>query len=416
MKRFFLISSIIAFSAFSSSAGEIADSATIHFRQGKSIIDTAFNDNGRNLNRLIDRLKSRPKNVALSLRTIKVSGGASPEGPVSLNNSLSHRRAQAIYEYLSQQIALPDSMVTFSFIGRDWAGLRRIVETDPDVPDRNEALRLIDIIAETATPETEGDAEAIRKLSQIDNGTTYRYLYSKLYPSLRESQILFEYDFTPDIIIPPLQVDAVPPVPEILSVSLPATKPQGRNFYMALKTNMLYDILALPSIGAEFYLGKNLSIVGNWMYGWWDKDNVHRYWRAYGGDLALRWWFGKAAHEKPLIGHHLGLYGGVVTYDFEFGGRGVMGGLPGRPLWDRCNRYAGIEYGYSLPIARRLNIDFTLGVGFMSGKYIKYVPHGNKYLWQSTNHLTWFGPTKAEISLVWLIGNGNYNTKKGGSR
>nr|WP_147351517.1 DUF3575 domain-containing protein [Bacteroides caccae] len=26
----------------------------------------------------------------------------------------------------------------------------------------------------------------------------------------------------------------------------------------------------------------------------------------------------------------------------------------------------------------------------------------------------WFGPTKAGISLVWLIGRGNYNEKKGG--
>ncbi len=416
MKKFFLISSIIALSATASLAGEIADSATIHFRQGRSIIDTAFNHNGKNLDNLIAKLKSRPKNTALSLRKIRVSGGASPEGPVSLNNTLSHRRAKAIYDYLSEQIALPDSLVTFSFLGRDWKGLRRIVETDPNVPDRNEALKLLDLIASTATPDSEGDEEAIRSLTRIGNGTTYRYLYDKLYPSLRESQILFEYAFTPDIIIPPLTVTAVTPDPEILPISLPSPQPRERNFYMALKTNMLYDLLALPSIGAEFYLGKNLSIVGNWMYGWWDKDNVHRYWRAYGGDLALRWWFGKAAREKPLTGHHLGLYGGVVTYDFEFGGRGVMGGLPGRPLWDRCNRYAGVEYGYSLPIARRLNIDFTLGVGFMSGKYIKYVPHGNKYLWQSTNHLTWFGPTKAEISLVWLIGNGNYNLKKGGLR
>ncbi|MCD8273384.1 MAG: DUF3575 domain-containing protein, partial [Alistipes sp.] len=28
----------------------------------------------------------------------------------------------------------------------------------------------------------------------------------------------------------------------------------------------------------------------------------------------------------------------------------------------------------------------------------------------------WFGPTKAEISLVWLLGRGNYNEKKGGAR
>ena len=72
----------------------------------------------------------------------------------------------------------------------------------------------------------------------------------------------------------------------------------------------------------------------------------------------------------------------------------------------------GVEYGYSLPIAKRLNIDFTLGIGYLGGKYIKYIAADNKYLWQSTHKVNWFGPTKAEISLTWLIGHGNYNNSK----
>ena len=94
-----------------------------------------------------------------------------------------------------------------------------------------------------------------------------------------------------------------------------------------------------------------------------------------------------------------------------------MGGLPGKTLWDRCMKVCGLEYGYSLPIARRLNIDFTIGIGYMGGKYMTYEPDDKFYVWKSTNKLNWFGPTKAEISLVWLIGNGNYNSgKKGGMR
>lgn len=53
----------------------------------------------------------------------------------------------------------------------------------------------------------------------------------------------------------------------IVAVSPETSKP----FYMALKTNMLYDVLAVPNIGVEFYLGKNWSISGNWMYGWWKR-------------------------------------------------------------------------------------------------------------------------------------------------
>ncbi|MDE6445198.1 MAG: DUF3575 domain-containing protein, partial [Muribaculaceae bacterium] len=187
-----------------------------------------------------------------------------------------------------------------------------------------------------------------------------------------------------------------------------------RPFYMDVKTNLLYDALALPNLGIDFYVGKNLSVGANWVYGWWDKDSRHRYWRAYGGDLNLRWWFGKKAHAKPLTGHHLGLFAGVITYDFEFGGCGWMGGLPGEDLWHRCNFISGIEYGYSLPVSRRLNIDFSLAVGYIGGKMIKYIPKDGCYEWQSTNKVNYFGPTKAEISLVWLLGCDNYNRRKGG--
>ena len=90
-----------------------------------------------------------------------------------------------------------------------------------------------------------------------------------------------------------------------------------------------------------------------------------------------------------------------------------MGGIPGGTLWDRCMKLGGVEYGYSLPIARRFNLDMTLGLGYLGGKVVKYVPTRTGYMWESTRNLHWFGPVKAEISLVWLIGAGNENRKEG---
>lgn len=192
--------------------------------------------------------------------------------------------------------------------------------------------------------------------------------------------------------------------------------PAGRPFYMALKTNLLYDVALVPNIGAEFYVGRGWSIGGNWMYAWWKSDKRHNYWRMYGGELDIRKYFGRRASEKPLTGHHLGLYGQIFTYDFETGGRGYMGGKPGGTLWDRMNYAVGLEYGYSLPVGRRLNLDFTVGVGYWGGEYQKYLPEDGHYVWTETRQRHWFGPTKAEISLVWLLGRGNYNAKKGGKR
>ena len=44
-----------------------------------------------------------------------------------------------------------------------------------------------------------------------------------------------------------------------------------------------------------------------------------------------------------------------------------MGGKPGGTLWDKMNYSTGVEYGYSLPVAYRLNIDFTIAVGYWGG-------------------------------------------------
>ena len=202
----------------------------------------------------------------------------------------------------------------------------------------------------------------------------------------------------------------------VVTVNQAAAEPSCKPFYMGIKTNMLYDLGAIPNIGAEFYLGANFSIVGNWQYSWWKSDKKAWYWRTYGGDVALRYWMGKASRNKPLTGHHLGLYGQMITYDFEVGGRGYIAdsGFGKDKSEDASlgwNWAAGLEYGYSLPIARRLNIDFTLGVGYHWGNFKEYLPIDGHYVWQATKRRQYIGPTKLEVSLVWLIGCDNYNKK-----
>ena len=173
---------------------------------------------------------------------------------------------------------------------------------------------------------------------------------------------------------------------------------------LAIKTNLLYDAAAIPNIGFEVHLGRNYSISANWMYAWWNKDQIGWYWRVYGGELAFRKWFGKKAKERLFTGHHLGVYGQCFTYDFAIKGKGQIGGDSKSTLWDKPNYAVGIEYGYSIPIAKRLNLDFCAGFGYMGGEYKEYQYMDNCYVWQVTKGRHWIGPTKAEVSLVWLIG------------
>ena len=196
----------------------------------------------------------------------------------------------------------------------------------------------------------------------------------------------------------PSAITGIPPVSE------PEAAGTGRPF-MAFRSNLLYDAALVPNLGAEFHLGGGWSLGGSWMYAWWRNDKRHKYWRIYGGDVEVRKYFGRRAVERPLSGHHIGVYGQMLTYDIETGGKGYLG--------ERWSYGAGLEYGYSLPIGRRLNLDFGVGVGYLGGEYKTYEPKDGHYVWQETRRRNWIGPTKAEISLVWLIGNKKIKNERG---
>lgn len=389
------------------------DSVRIYFRQSKIDLDPQLHSNRAALDRITGKLRDEYSDSVFRLRRVEVVGGASPEGSISFNRWLSEQRAATLFRFVSQYAALPDSLMTTTFLGRDWKGLLDLAANDPKLPYREATLDLLRrIAANTGTNRIDGK-DALTVLKRFRDGVPYRYMYRNLFPELRSSRMNLWYEKVRNPLLPaPPAAPVLPPVHDTVVVHDTVyvyTCPPCRPFYMDISTNMLYDAAAIPNIGVEFYLGRSWSIGANWMYAWWKTDRSHWYWRTYGGDIYVRRWFGKASKEKPLTGHHAGIYAQTLTFDFETGGRGYIGGEPGGSLWDRAMWGGGVEYGYSLPIARRLNLDFTIGIGYLGGRYYEYKPIDNCYVWQATKRLHWFGPTKAEVSLVWLIGCDNWN-------
>ena len=175
------------------------------------------------------------------------------------------------------------------------------------------------------------------------------------------------------------------------------------HFRMAIKSNLVYDLAAIPNIGMELSMSRNWSVSANWMYAWWHNDSKHRYWNTYGGDFSIRKYFGGSSRKRSFSGHHLGLYGQRLTYDFERGGRGYQS--------EKWTWGGGLEYGYSFRMAKQLNLDLTLGVGCLMTEYMEYDPIDDCYVWQFTKKKNWIGPTKCEVSLIWLLWK-----KKGGKK
>ena len=373
-----------------------------------------------------------------SCRLLKatISGSASPEGPENLNSRLTLNRARVVKRYLAQKANVADSLLRIENEPNCWLRLREVVCNDSMIYNHSRMIAIIDTLADESLSYSLRQA-AYKRLTLLDGGLQMRYLLNEVYPLLRSAVIKFERinpvtdnsndtvsaNFTAEKVGQPgtditESSDALATPAEVLTetghtgIATSSAKP----FYMSVRTNMLYDALMVPNIGLEFYLGGHMSIGANWMYSWWKSDRAHWYWRTYGGDLNLRYYFAnKEPGYTPFKGHHVGLYGQVLTYDVELGGKGYIGGRPGGSMWDKCHWGVGVEYGYSLPIHRRLNLDFTLGLGYLTGEFWEYKPIDQCYVWQATKRLHWWGPTKLEVSLVWLIGRGNV-TKKGGGR
>ena len=191
---------------------DVKDSVKIFFRQGKINLDPTLSDNQRALNRIADTLRSNYADSTYQLRKILVVGAASPEGPPGINRWLSEKRADVLFNHLSQYATLPDSLKSSRFIGPDWMGLLKLAKHDPLLPFREETLSLLSQIAGeaeagigTQSNRQGSQPERIRsqpgrirsqleRIRSLRGGIPYQYMYKKYFPSLRASQLFLWYN------------------------------------------------------------------------------------------------------------------------------------------------------------------------------------------------------------------------------
>jgi hypothetical protein len=70
---------------------------------------------------------------------------------------------------------------------------------------------------------------------------------------------------------------------------------------------------------------------------------------------------------------------------------------------------AGLSYAYSMPIARKFNIEFGLAFGYLGGKYYQYdyCMRHEEWTQRAVYNRKYFGPTRIGVSIVWLPFTGN---------
>lgn len=394
----------------------------LHFRFDRSLVDSGYRNNAAALHALHECFADSLQRARID--SVSICSYSSPEGDAAYNQRLAVRRAKAVKGYLVWKYPQLDQygIRTHSRVS-GWQTLLAAVEQNPGVPCRQEVMNILSLKVSDAKKET--------LLKSLNGGEPYRYIFRHILPELRnaaicvvwmkqanpeylvtkETQPVYRCHYRPDR--QSVRVEQSP-TPTFCrgGVLLRPDTPTGhtgtpkKQPLFALKTNLLFDLAMMPNVELEVPIRKRWSLNGEIMFPWWLFDGDKYCMQVLAGGLEGRYWLGNRERRKVLTGHFLGLYAGGGKYDLQWDTNGYQG---------EFFIAAGLSYGYAASIARNLRLEFNIGIGLLKTSYEHYhaIEDYKTLLWQNNGRYTWFGPTKAKISLVWLLGR---KAKKGGVR
>ena len=333
--------------------------------------------------------------------SLTVISYSSPEGAYNYNRRLSQRRALSIQKYLNKQHPELIDRTRVTPDGESWHLFRARVLTDTKLTQeqRDYILSVID---------SDATADAKKDLLKRWNLKLYSRIIREYFVDMRRSFIRLSWQ--DDIYEQVAAILAIADAPQDRlsydpGIARAAAPQSSRKTILALKTNLLYDAVTAVNFAVEAPVGKQFSVLYEHHCPWWlSKNNKYcLQFLSYGGEA--RWWF--APGEDVLTGHFLGAYawGGILDIQAgrDFG------------CYQADFTSFGLSYGYSMPIGKHLNMEFSLSAGYARIPYQHYVPTDD---WQTlikdksdAGTLHYLGPTKAEVSLVIPI-----RVKTGGRR
>ena len=388
ISAFVLLSNVLICSTAKAQPKERREFA-IHYRFDRIDVDSSYMDNAA----AIDTIRFCLTH-SVHIDSITVYAWASPEGGYPHNKWLSEKRAAAAKELLLALAAdttkLNAGKIKISPLAENWEGLLELVEQNYRRPNRERLLRIL---------RAEGIGEETRKwrIRNLDDGYTWNYLKRHYMKQLRSATWVCVWT----------SVGAIAPLPELrdslrspqsgLGRTVEAVGGPVSEFFFAVKTNLLADLVTAVNLGVEVPLGENFSVNAHFTFPWWTAG-------PYGNKYALqlldaegelRWWFAKG--EERFEGHYLALQGSGGKFDLQWG-RDIG-------CYQCYNWGVGLSYGYAMSLGKHLNMEFALTLGYLAIDYQHYVPSPDWSVLLRDNAkagvLHYFGPTGLKVSLVY---------------
>jgi len=331
----------------------------------------------------LDSLLHIPSVTAL-IDSILIVAGCSPVGNEDYNHRLAERRALSMRTYLRWkhlEIAQAHPIV-MTPIGIDYAGYRALKSGDSQLSERE----IWQLLQYTTV-----------RLRMKDGSYIYKGADSPVEAVVESGGLpaLEAVNNAGDTLVADrAEMSDEREAPATDTAFLPQNNGGGFRFYVS--SNLLYDALLLPNLAIEIpFAGGRWSARAYGYWAWWPSDAQR--WSSYRvqwAGVSLRRWMG----DRFFAGAYVS--GGDYALRLFPSNEDSMGYMSLRS-WS-----AGVEGGYSLPIASRLNLELMLGLGWFGGTQYKYNRSrcANCYPWRGTKQVNYFGPTKAAVSLVYRIG------------
>ncbi len=164
---------------------------------------------------------------------------------------------------------------------------------------------------------------------------------------------------------------------------------QSFDRFMAVKTNVAYDAIALLNIAYEIQVAPKWSLEVPVIWSLWDWDNDKGL-RTVTLQPGMKYHF-----SEPGKGHAVGA--DIIAGWFNMRHNEKRYQDTGRPMLG-----ASLNYSYSLPLSRGWAVEFALGVGYVNMAYNTYYNIDNG-AWISKERRNYFGPTRIGISLSYKL-------------
>ena len=372
-----------------------------------------------------------------------VCGSASPDGLWGYNVKLSQERTDEAAAYLKDVLDLPDSLIHKESLNEDWDRLAELVAAS----DMQYAGQVVDIIR------TKTWGERKTALQELDGGKVWTKLCSDFFPLLRcvrfaiycqwdpskphlsapepvvfrDTMVLKEFvrdtmyvkevvEVKDTVFVRDTVVVVKEVVPAVAPVKVAESQPQPKKekFWLkpniiAVKSNLVADAMAIPSLGLEVQLYKGLSLDVSGSYGFFNVFNkAERDMSSWHVSPELRYWFG----EHPLQrGSFIGLHANVSNFSLEWRDGVAYQTVPGHEAWS-----AGLTYGACARMGKKSHwgLEFVIGVGY--GRYYQNIGTFEAGKFVSNPEVApelkeHFGLTKLALNLVYRFSVAGKNKK-----